>query len=70
MNQTVKICELTILYPDLELFHSSGWVHRDISLGNILHDNVINGWKLSDVEFAKEMNAKDRHEVRTVRANL
>lgn len=41
-----------------------GWLHRDISVGNILvvGDQVI----IADVEYAKHRDDDSRHEVRTV----
>ena len=39
----------------LELLHKAGWVHRDISCGNIFisEGDVV---KLGDFEFAKRLN--------------
>ncbi|GJE97411.1 hypothetical protein PsYK624_136280 [Phanerochaete sordida] len=43
--------------------HKNGWVHRDISAGNVLiHDRR---GKLSDVEYAKHKSDTTRHEIRT-----
>ncbi|KAI0922893.1 hypothetical protein AcV5_009760 [Taiwanofungus camphoratus] len=48
----------------LQLMHRSGWVHRDISTGNILVDKDGNG-RLGDLEYAKRMGQPSSHEVRT-----
>ncbi|KIP02045.1 hypothetical protein PHLGIDRAFT_79694, partial [Phlebiopsis gigantea 11061_1 CR5-6] len=43
--------------------HASGYVHRDISVGNIL---IVNGkGKLGDVEYAKAENDDSSHDIRT-----
>ena len=48
----------------LRLIHGSGWVHRDVSVGNIyLYEGR---GLLGDLEFAKAMWDKGGHEVRTV----
>lgn len=45
--------------------HDCGWVHRDVSLGNIL---LVDGVaKIADLEYAKKENDFLRHGVRTVR---
>lgn len=46
--------------------HRLGWIHRDISYGNIL---VVGGrGKLTDLEYAKEeMDVSAAHGIRTVR---
>jgi serine/threonine protein kinase len=47
------------------LFHGSGWVHRDISVGNVyLHEGR---GVLGDLEFAKNTAGQSQHELRTVR---
>jgi len=46
--------------------HMAGYVHRDVSAGNILFWN--NAGLLSDLEFAKKTSDLTVHEVRTVRA--
>ncbi|KAI6110909.1 hypothetical protein EDD16DRAFT_1522009 [Pisolithus croceorrhizus] len=47
----------------LQFLHSVGWVHRDVSGGNVLRwDNL---GKLADLEYAKHMNSNASHEVRT-----
>lgn len=54
---------LTILLG-LQIMHKHGYVHRDISTGNIiLHDGR---GKLSDLKYAKEIGKGEMHEVRTV----
>ena len=44
--------------------HGSGWVHRDISTGNILYVPEADRWVLSDVEYAKRLNSTDKYEIR------
>ncbi|EED78584.1 predicted protein [Postia placenta Mad-698-R] len=47
--------------------HDVGWVHRDMSIGNLL-GFVLNGvlhCKLSDLEYAKRMDDRSGHEIRT-----
>jgi hypothetical protein len=47
------------------LFHGSGWVHRDISVGNVY---LYKGrGVLGDLEFAKNTADRSQHELRTVR---
>lgn len=52
----------------LRALHAAGWVHRDISSGNVMvtSDNVV---KLADVEYAKriENSGVKCHDIRTVR---
>lgn len=45
--------------------HDLGWVHRDISYGNVL---IVNGkGKLTDLEYAKEdSDFSGPHGIRTV----
>ena len=38
----------------LHLMHASGWVHHDISIGNILVDESGHG-RLADMEYSKKM---------------
>ncbi|KAI5981469.1 hypothetical protein EDC04DRAFT_2916514 [Pisolithus marmoratus] len=47
----------------LQFLHSVGWVHRDVSAGNVLRAGQMG--KLADLEYAKHMNSKTTHEVRT-----
>lgn len=52
-------------FPVLNIFHRAGWVHRDISAGNVfLHERTC--FKLGDLEFAKKMGKDGEHDVRTV----
>lgn len=46
----------------LKLLHSSGWVHHDVSSGNILleHDGNV---RLADFEYAKRMGTGDESRV-------
>ncbi|KAI0810838.1 hypothetical protein BC629DRAFT_1251537, partial [Irpex lacteus] len=52
---------------DLELLHSigKGFVHRDLSIGNIMYDPETKTWRLSDLEFAKSLDELLAHDVRT-----
>ena len=44
--------------------HECGWVHRDISAGNVLlHDTT---GKVADVEYAKHESDQSNHGVRIV----
>ncbi|KAI6038241.1 hypothetical protein EDC04DRAFT_3113831 [Pisolithus marmoratus] len=47
----------------LEILHSVDWVHRDVSAGNVLRVGRMG--KLADLEYAKHMDSKTTHEVRT-----
>ncbi|GJE94442.1 hypothetical protein PsYK624_106120 [Phanerochaete sordida] len=50
----------------LKIIHSAGWVHRDISGGNILLSD--NGVKLADFEYAKKFDSEvhgGTHEIKT-----
>lgn len=51
------------VHKALQFLHSVGWVHRDISTGNILCAGAMG--KLADLEYAKCMNSNITHEVRT-----
>ena len=52
----------------LQIMHKYGWVHRDISTGNILLvDGVV---KISDLEYAKKMDDKTSHNGRSVCSTL
>ncbi|KAF8582551.1 hypothetical protein K439DRAFT_1635200 [Ramaria rubella] len=47
----------------LELLHRYGWVHRDISSGNLL---VVRGrGKISDLEYTKKTSEHSDHNIRT-----
>ncbi len=51
----------------LHMMHTSGWVHRDVSTGNILIDATGRA-RLADVEHARHMDdTSSTHPVRTVR---
>ena len=53
--------------------HESGWVHRDLSTGNIYwyKDGEESRGMISDFEYAKKMGQGDgAHDVRTVRVLL
>ncbi|EKM53990.1 uncharacterized protein PHACADRAFT_122666 [Phanerochaete carnosa HHB-10118-sp] len=47
----------------LRILHQCGWVHRDVSVGNVLI--VDDGGILADVEYAKHESDDRSHEVRT-----
>ncbi|KAI0084507.1 hypothetical protein BDY19DRAFT_524479 [Irpex rosettiformis] len=47
----------------LKAIHECGWVHRDISSGNILIVDDIA--KISDIEYAKKMNDESSHSERS-----
>lgn len=52
----------------LEVIHSIGWVHRDISSGNILMYDKDNTVKIADWEYAKKMDKPGTvRDTRTVR---
>ncbi|KAJ3555680.1 hypothetical protein NM688_g2447 [Phlebia brevispora] len=47
----------------LQVMHTNGWVHRDISTTNIL---IVDGHaKLGDFEYAKRCDKEDAHKIRT-----
>ncbi len=50
----------------LKLMYQTGWIHRDVSTGNILIDSH-GKTRLSDLEYAKDMNDKSDPEFRIVR---
>lgn len=63
----------TSLSPVLKSLHAIGWVHRDISSGNIMVDTLTGVVKLADVEYAKMIgrsSGSEHHDVRTVRLSL
>jgi serine/threonine protein kinase len=48
----------------LRFLHGSGWVHRDISAGNVY---LFDGrGVLGDLEYPKKTDDTTQHEVRTV----
>jgi len=47
----------------LQLLKKLNWVHRDVSIGNILSYNGCG--KLADLEYAKRMGDKTSHDMRT-----
>ncbi|KAI5993487.1 hypothetical protein EDD15DRAFT_896386 [Pisolithus albus] len=51
------------IHKALQLLHSIGWVHRDLSTGNVLYWKGTG--KLADLEYAKHVNSNKSHEVRT-----
>ena len=58
---------ITDLCPALQLIHLAGWVHRDISTGNVLIDKA-GKVRLADFEYAKKMDEESNsHDIRTVR---
>ncbi|KAI0094207.1 hypothetical protein BDY19DRAFT_1044128 [Irpex rosettiformis] len=63
---------LTEITDSLSLLHLTGcgWVHRDISCGNIMYHRESDAWKLSDVEFAKRLDVESAHEIQTGTANF
>jgi len=48
----------------LQLLHKSGWVHRDISPGNLMR--IGGSVKLADLEYAKRLDSDKTHDFRTV----
>ncbi|PSS30941.1 hypothetical protein PHLCEN_2v2510 [Hermanssonia centrifuga] len=53
----------------LKLMHQTGWVHRDVSIGNILIDSHGKA-RLSDLEYAKDMKDTNDPEFRIGTANF
>ncbi|KIJ06645.1 hypothetical protein PAXINDRAFT_121498 [Paxillus involutus ATCC 200175] len=47
----------------LKFLHLAGWVHRDISVGNVLRHG--NRGLIADLEYAKRTDSNQSHEVRT-----
>ncbi|KAJ3733075.1 hypothetical protein DFJ43DRAFT_277086 [Lentinula guzmanii] len=47
----------------LQFIHSAGWVHRDISGGNLYYYN--HGGLIGDLEYAKKVEDQSQHNVRT-----
>ncbi|KAI5993502.1 hypothetical protein EDD15DRAFT_2529998 [Pisolithus albus] len=51
------------IHKALQLLHSIGWVHRDLSTGNVLYWGGVG--KLADLEYAKHVDSSITHEVQT-----
>ncbi|KAJ3779779.1 hypothetical protein GGU10DRAFT_280300, partial [Lentinula aff. detonsa] len=49
----------------LDLIHSAGWVHRDISGGNLYYHKERNIGLIGDLEYAKKVDDQSHHNVRT-----
>ncbi|KAJ3710134.1 hypothetical protein DFJ43DRAFT_164754 [Lentinula guzmanii] len=49
----------------LRLIHSAGWVHRDISGGNLYYHKERNIGLIGDLEYAKKVDDQLHHNVRT-----
>ena len=49
----------------LKVMHHCGWVHRDVSAGNVL---VVDGDRgiLADVEYAIHQSDRRTHDIKTV----
>ena len=62
-----RLRSLTFFHPALQLLRKLGWVHRDVSIGNILE--YEGGAKLADLEYAKRVGDLKRHEMRTASAS-
>ena len=52
----------------VRILHEHGWVHRDLSYGNVLVD-AAGGARLIDFEFAKKYASKEDPEFRVVRTS-
>ena len=54
----------------LQVIHKAGWVHRDLSIGNLyLYIDPVSGMKrglIGDFEFAKKVGNGGRHDKRIV----
>ena len=54
----------------LHIIHKAGWVHRDLSLGNLyLYIDPVSGEKrglIGDFEFAKKVGSGGRYDIKTV----
>ncbi|KAJ3991450.1 hypothetical protein F5050DRAFT_1581390, partial [Lentinula boryana] len=50
----------------LDLIHSAGWVHRDISGGNLYYHEERKTGLIGDLEYAKKVDDQSHHNVRTV----
>ena len=60
------LCLLRYILSVLHALHRLGWVHRDISYGNVL---IVEGrGKITDLEYSKRVNDNTGpHGIRTVR---
>ena len=57
---------MSMTFIALRALHAAGWVHRDISVSNILIDDKGNP-RLCDFEYAMRMDSTaEVHKVRTV----
>ena len=58
----------------LQVIHKAGWVHRDLSIGNLyLYIDPVSGVKrglIGDFEFAKRAGEKRNCSIRTVSFSL
>ena len=54
----------------LRIIHKAGWVHRDLSLGNLyLYIDPVSGEKrglIGDYEFAKKVGSGGRYDIKIV----
>ena len=54
----------------LHIIHKAGWVHRDLSLGNLyLYIDLVSGEKrglIGDFEFAKKVGSGGRYDIKIV----
>lgn len=61
---------LALIHPlsALDIIHQSGWVHRDISCGNVYCFKDATGTRglLGDFEYAKPIADPTEHKQRTV----
>ena len=66
VNSIVLYCFILIDFsPALQILHLLGYVHRDVSGGNVLMWK--GSGKLADMEFVKKTSDLTIHEVRMVR---
>ena len=66
---SIRLKNLILVSPALQLLRKLGWVHRDVSIGNIL--SYEGGAKLADLEYAKKMDDKaGGHNMRTASVTL
>lgn len=55
------------MYEGITALHELGWIHRDISSGNILVEGTDGPAKIADLEFCKRIDDESPgHEGRTV----